>query len=160
MPDSTQPPGRCHNRHEALMFAGIISQHLPAEMTAAEMEAWRHDPEGLAAVLAGLLPAPKLAEGHATAPLHVGAPPRSLSAGLNGTSASDLGVGTEFDARAVAAAVIEQADEHLADHIDAVGRGDTLPMLPSLNGPHTAESVRRLRDSTTRTKGAELPDED
>jgi hypothetical protein len=99
MSDSVQPPAMCHTRHEAIMFAGIISQHLPAEMTAAEMEAWRHDPEGLAAVLAGLLPAPKLAEGLATAPLHVGTPPRSLSAGLNGTSASDLGGGTEFDAQ-------------------------------------------------------------
>lgn len=59
MNSSVQSPAKCHTRHEELMFAGILSQHLPREMTPEDMEAWRNDPEGLASVLAGLKHAPK-----------------------------------------------------------------------------------------------------
>jgi len=61
------------------MFAGIIGQYLPAELTPEDMEAWRHDPEGLAAVLAGLKVPPKRREGIGMAPVHVGAPPRTTN---------------------------------------------------------------------------------
>lgn len=130
MTHSTQPKGKCHTRHAALMFAGIISQHLPAEMTFADMEAWRNDPEGLEAVLAGLK-SPPVSTG-AQAPLHV-ASPRTID-----FHRPDGGV---------TKAVLLASDQSVE-----------LPMLPSLNGPNSAVSAERMRQNPHRKGGAELPD--
>lgn len=70
-------PPKCHTRHEALFFSGFMASLLPPKMTETEMAYWRNHPEGLAAILAGLVPPPNMPAGEAVAPLHVSSPPRA-----------------------------------------------------------------------------------
>ncbi len=121
----------------------VVSPETIAEMTFADMEAWRNDPEGLEAVLAGLMPKP--APVGEKAPLHVGTAPRAPVEPRLPVAIVDVGGGKTATVTL------------LADAIYGDNKGAELPMLKPANGPGTAASAEKLRQSTTRTKGAELP---
>jgi len=121
MTDSIQPKGKCHTRHAALMFAGIISQHLPAEMTFADMEAWRNDPEGLEAVLAGLK-SPPVSTG-AQAPLHVASPRRQERVDSLPVAVVDVGGGRTAAVTLLADVVFDEKPDR---HLDAASFGSPL----------------------------------